>query len=118
MANLHARPTLGQVLRDARVARGPRASGACETTQPDPFIHISDIENDRRLPAEDVLRNPGTELDPSFRDLMSKARSLGDQAERYMADVPESATLFRRIYGRNFMPLQDPAGEPVPMPTS
>jgi hypothetical protein len=96
----------------------PRALGACEKTQPDPFIHISDIENDRRVRAEDVLRNLGTELDLTFHGLMSKARNLGDQAERYIADVLEAATLFRLIYVRSFMPFQDPAGEPVPMPTS
>ncbi len=105
MANPHARRTLGQMLRDTRVAKGLGLRELARRVNLTPS-YVSDIENDRRVPAEDVLRKLGTELDLSFDDLMSKAGKLGDQAERYIKDVPEAVTLFRRISEKQLSPQQ------------
>jgi transcriptional regulator with XRE-family HTH domain len=52
MANEHAK-TLGQVIRDARVAAGTTLREFARTLDITPSYQ-SDIENDRRIPSEDV----------------------------------------------------------------
>lgn len=105
MANPNPRSTLGQTLRDARVAKGLGLREVARRVNLTPS-YISDIENDRRVPAEDALRKLGGEVDLSFDYLMSKAGKLGDQAERYIKDVPEAAALFRRISEKQLNPQQ------------
>jgi transcriptional regulator with XRE-family HTH domain len=96
VAHSLTRPSLGQWLRAARIAKGRSLRELARNLQLTPS-YLSDIENDRRVPAEQVLRNMAAELDVSFDELMALGGKLGDQAERYIKDVPQAATLFRRI---------------------
>ena len=75
--------TLGDVIRDARVAakKGLREFSRELGITPS---YQSDIENDRRVPAEDVLQKIAAVLDLNFDDLMARAGRFGEQAERYM----------------------------------
>jgi transcriptional regulator with XRE-family HTH domain len=60
--------------------------------------YISDIENDRRVPSEDVLRRISEVLDLDFEDLMARAGRFGIGAERYLRRSPAATTLFRRMH--------------------
>lgn len=63
--------------------------------------YISDIENDRRIPSEDVLRRISEVLDLDFEDLMARAGRFGTEAERYLRRTPAATTFFRRMHERN-----------------
>lgn len=59
--------------------------------------YVSDIENDRRVPSEEVLGRIASELKLSLDELVARAGRLGDDAERYLRTTPVATTLFRRI---------------------
>lgn len=104
MANTDAR-TLGEVLRDARVSAELTLRDLAKKLEITPS-YISDIENDRRVPSEDVLARLAAELKLTFDDLMARAGRVGDQAERYMKQNPAAGVLFRRISERR-LPEED-----------
>ena len=92
--------TLGEVIRDARVAAGLSLRELAKRLFITPSYQ-SDIENDRRVPAEDVLRETATALKLDFDDLMARAGRFGEQAGRYMRRHPTAGALFRRISESN-----------------
>lgn len=96
MANPNSPTTFGHRIREARLRMGLGLRELARQLDLTPS-YISDIENDRRIPAEDVIRQLGVALELSFDDLMSLAGRLGDQTERYLKEVPAAATLFRKI---------------------
>ncbi|MCL4230388.1 MAG: helix-turn-helix transcriptional regulator [Dehalococcoidia bacterium] len=100
-----ANETLGDVVRDARLRRGLGLRQLASIIQKTPS-YLSDIENDRRVPAEDVLSDLARELSLDFDELMSLAGRFGEQAERYLKRQPEAARLFRRISAAN-LPADD-----------
>jgi transcriptional regulator with XRE-family HTH domain len=104
MANNDAR-TLGEVLRDARVSAELTLRDLAKKLDIT-ASYISDIENDRRVPSEDVLERLAAELNLAFDDLMARAGRVGDQAERYMKQNPAAGILFRRISERR-LPEED-----------
>ena len=59
--------------------------------------YLSDIENDRRTPAESVLRALAAVLDQSLDELMALGGRIGDEAERYVRTTPAAALLLRRL---------------------
>jgi transcriptional regulator with XRE-family HTH domain len=95
MAN-SAAGTLGETLRDARVSLSVSLRELAKKLGLAPS-YLSDIENDRRVPSEDVLQKLATELELKFDDLMARAGRVGDQAERYMKRHPTVGLLFRQI---------------------
>jgi len=102
--------TLGEVLRDARVKAGLTLRVLAKKLDIT-ASYISDIENDRRTPSEDVLQKLqklANELNLKFDELMSLAGRVGDQAERYnyMKKHPAAGVLFRRISDRR-LPEED-----------
>jgi transcriptional regulator with XRE-family HTH domain len=66
--------------------------------------YLSDIENNRRVPSEDVLERLSTELKLKLDDLLARAGRFGEEAERYMKQHPAAGVLFRRISDKR---LQD-----------
>ena len=92
--------TLGDILREARVRKemSLRAFAAKVGKTPS---YLSDIENDRRIPAEDLLRQMAGMLDLDFDALMARAGRVGKQAERYLRQQPAAGRLFRRISEAN-----------------
>jgi transcriptional regulator with XRE-family HTH domain len=59
--------------------------------------YLSDIENDRRLPAEAVIRSLASLLEVDFNRLMSLSGRLGEGTGRYLKEVPAAAALLRQI---------------------
>jgi transcriptional regulator with XRE-family HTH domain len=100
-----AAESLGEVLRDARVKAGTTLRDLAKVLDLAPS-YISDIENDRRVPSEDVLQRLAQELGLPFDDLMALAGRVGDDAERYMKKHPTVGMLFRRISDRR-LPDED-----------
>ena len=64
--------------------------------------YLSDIENDRRVPSEEVLAKIAAELDLDYSNLVARAGRLPADAERYMRQTPAATTLFRRITEQRF----------------
>ena len=96
-----AEDTLGDRVRRGRVASeiGVRALAADLGVSPS---YISDIENDRRVPSEEVLRALSTRLELDFDELMALAGRFGDDAERYMRRTPAVGLLFRRLHQEGY----------------
>jgi transcriptional regulator with XRE-family HTH domain len=88
--------TLGDVVRDGRTAKDMKLRELARRLDVTPS-YVSDIENDRRVPSEDVLARIANELDLDLEDLVARSGRLGTNAERYMRDTPAATTLFRRI---------------------
>lgn len=89
-------PSLGQRIRDRRVEKelGLRELARAMEITPS---YLSDIENDRRIPAEEVLKTIAKELELPFDELMALGGRLDEQTERYLKKQPQAAVLFRRI---------------------
>jgi transcriptional regulator with XRE-family HTH domain len=88
--------TLGDVIREGRAAKDIKLRELARRLDVTPS-YVSDIENNRRVPSEEVLAKIGTELDLDYGDLVARAGRLGSDAERYMRETPVATTLFRRI---------------------
>lgn len=102
---MNSSQTLGECIRDARVAKKLSLRDVTSVLEIAPS-YLSDIENDRRVPSEDVLRSLSKHLDLDFDDLMARAGRLGDKAERYLKRTPAAGVLFRRISESNLAPEQ------------
>jgi transcriptional regulator with XRE-family HTH domain len=99
MADNKSMKTLGELIREARTPKGSLREFAkkLEITP----SYLSDIENDRRVPAEDVLRRMANLLDLAFDDLMAKGGRFGEDADRYMRRHPMVGVLFRLLSEAN-----------------
>lgn len=93
--------TLGAFIRDARVAKGLKLRELARRLDVTPS-YVSDIENDRRVPSEEVLAKIAAELDLDYSNLVARAGRLPADAERYMRQTPAATTLFRRITEQKF----------------
>lgn len=100
MANADDRTTLGMVIRDARVTSGRSLREFAKQLDITPSYQ-SDIENDRRVPAEEVLKKTAGLLSLRFEDLMALAGRLGEDAERYLRRQPAAGVLFRKLTETN-----------------
>lgn len=90
---------MGEFIREARVATGSLREFAKKLGITPSYM--SDIENDRRVPAEDVLRKIADLLKLDFDNLMAMAGRFGDDAERYMRRHPTAGVLLRQISEAN-----------------
>lgn len=88
--------SLGDVLREARGRADLSLRDLAKKLGITPS-YISDIENDRRVPSEEVLGQLAGALGLELDELMAKAGRVGDQAERYLKRNPTAGVLFRRI---------------------
>ena len=88
--------SLGELINSNRVNRrlGLRALARSIDIAPS---YLSDIENDRRIPSEEVLIRISEVLEIDFNILMREAGRLGKDAERYIRDNELAVQLFRRI---------------------
>ncbi len=101
MANMPpSNKSCGGVIREARVASGWSLRELAKRIDITPS-YLSDIENDRRVPAEEILRALSTELELDFNDLMARSGRLGSDAVRYMSRMPAAGVLFRRLSEEN-----------------
>ena len=95
-----ARNSLGELIRETRVARGFKLRPFAKLLRISP-THLSDVEHERRVPSEEVLGDIARELDLDFDVLMNLAGRLGEKTERYAQSRPEAATLFRKLSKKN-----------------
>jgi transcriptional regulator with XRE-family HTH domain len=91
---------LGDVIRDARVAAGRGLRDLARELNITPS-YLSDIENDRRVPADEVMKRIATLLKLDFDELMAIAGRIGEDAERFLRRNPEVGKLFRKISEKN-----------------
>lgn len=95
MANARNK-TLGDLIREARVKQGVTLRSFAAMFGKS-ASYISDIENDRRVPAEPLLRDICRELGLNFDDAMGLAGRIGDEAERELKRTPQLGLLFRKM---------------------
>jgi transcriptional regulator with XRE-family HTH domain len=88
--------TLGEVIHDARARLKLSLRDVTKRLAITPS-YLSDIENDRRIPSEEVLRKLASLLNLDPDDLMAMAGRFGDDAVRYMMKNPAVGLLFRRL---------------------
>lgn len=88
--------TLGEVIHDARTKLGLSLRDITKKLNITPS-YLSDIENDRRIPSEEVLKKLASLLDLEHDDLMARAGRFGDDAVRYMMKTPATGVLLRRL---------------------
>ena len=88
--------SIGDIINEARIAKrlGLRALARELEIAPS---YLSDIENDRRVPSEAVLRDMARVLDLDFDHLMQEAGRLGAGVEQYLRQNELAGQLFRRI---------------------
>ena len=92
--------TLGDVIRKARIAGGTSLREFARTLGITPSYQ-SDIENDRRIPSEDVLKKIAEQLKLDFEQLMALGGRFGEDAERYLRRHPTAGALFRKLSEAN-----------------
>lgn len=86
--------TLGATIRQQRLAKGlglrevARQLGLSAS-------YVSDIEHDRRIPSETVLRALAHVLGADVDSLITLSGRLGDEAEEYMRRTPRVRELVR-----------------------
>lgn len=95
-ANMADKRTLGELIRDRRVGLDIGLRELARRLGVTPS-YVSDIENNRRVPSEEVLHGIARELGLDFDDLAAYAGRIGAEAERYLRETPAATTLFRRI---------------------
>ena len=88
--------TLGEITRSKRVELDLSLRDLAKIIRKAPS-YVSDIENDRRVPAEEVIRDIAQALELDADDLMARAGRFGADAERYMKRNPAAGVLLRRI---------------------
>ncbi|MGH9714005.1 MAG: helix-turn-helix domain-containing protein [Candidatus Acidiferrales bacterium] len=92
----HDNRTVGDVIHDARATLKLSLRDVTKQLDITPS-YLSDIENNRRVPSEEVLAALGKLLRLDYDDLMARAGRFGDAAVRYMMRTPSAGVLFRRL---------------------
>ncbi len=98
MAKREDRQTLGHYIRTARVERGLGLRQLARDLEVTPS-YLSDIENERRVPSQEVLQAIAQRLSLDFDELLALAGRVGSEAEDYLRGLrsPAAVRLFRRI---------------------
>lgn len=99
MANTRDAKSLGELIREARTPKGSLRDFAKKLDITPSYL--SDIENDRRVPAEEVLRRIADVLELDFDELMARGGRFGEDADRYMRRHPTAGVLFRQLSESN-----------------
>ena len=87
---------LGRTIRDTRVKQGLSLRELAKRLQISP-THLSDVENDRRDPSEELLRALASNLELDFDHLMVMVGRVYSVTEKYVQRVPEAVSLFRKV---------------------
>ncbi len=88
--------TLGDLVRQARVAKELSLRALASQVDCAPS-YLNDIEYNRRIPSEDVLRRIAVELNLDVDLLLAMAGRVGAGAEEFMKSNPTAGVLFRRV---------------------
>ncbi len=96
MTMTHDNRTIGDVIHDARAKLKLSLRDITKRLDITPS-YLSDIENNRRVPSEEVLGKLAKLLQLDYDDLMARAGRFGEDAVRYMMRTPAAGVLFRRL---------------------
>jgi transcriptional regulator with XRE-family HTH domain len=88
--------SLGEHIRDGRVRKGLGLRELARLINKAPS-YLSDIEYDRRVPSEEVLRAMCDVLDLDVDVTLGLAGRLGEEADRFLRRNPAAGVLFRRV---------------------
>jgi transcriptional regulator with XRE-family HTH domain len=88
--------TLGQQIREARIAADLSLRELARRLGRAPS-YMNDIEHDRRVPSEAVLREICSELGLDADLMLAAAGRVGEGAGEYMKSNPTAGVLFRRV---------------------
>lgn len=92
-------PTLGQQIQDARKRRDKTLRELAREIDVAPS-YLSDIENSKRNPSDDILKKIAAAVNESFENL--KKFDVRIDLKELVKQQPEAAVLFRRM-------MEDPA---------
>ncbi|GAB4960690.1 hypothetical protein MAHJHV55_12820 [Mycobacterium avium subsp. hominissuis] len=99
MASHGKAKTLGTQIRDARIDAKQTLRGLARDLRLSPS-YVNDIEFDRRVPSDEVLRQIAARLGLDLDALLAAAGRLGiatKDAEQYIRETPSAGVLFRRV---------------------
>jgi transcriptional regulator with XRE-family HTH domain len=89
--------TLGTQIRDARIHAKQTLRGLARELELSPS-YINDIEYDRRVPSDEVLRRIADRLELNLDGLLAAGRvGIARDAEQYIRETPSAGVLFRRV---------------------
>ena len=88
--------TFGQTVKNARLEAKYSLRGLAAEVGVSPS-YISDIENNRRVPSEAVIKTLAGKLNTSMESLMCIAGRLGTRAEDYIKQEPLALALVREL---------------------
>ena len=87
--------TLGETIQEARLARYKLREFARLLKVS--ATHLSDVENNRRVPSEDLLSRIAQCLELDLDKLMAAAGRIPEDTRRFVAKNPEAVSLFRTV---------------------
>jgi transcriptional regulator with XRE-family HTH domain len=96
MTSTPSNQSLGSRVRAARLANGLSLRELARRLGKAPS-YMNDIEYDRRVPSETVVRQLCEELDLDVDVMLAVAGRVGEGAEAYMRAEPTAGVLFRRV---------------------
>ncbi len=89
-----ASKTLGEIIQEARTGRYKlREFARLLDVSP---THLSDVENDRRVPSEELLTQIARHLDLDLDRLLAVAGRIPEETRRFIEKHPEAVSLFRK----------------------
>lgn len=88
--------SFGSKVRDARLAKKITLRELARRIEKAPS-YVNDIEYDRRVPSEVVVRQLSDELDLDVDVMLALAGRVGEGAEEYLRSEPTAGVLFRRV---------------------
>jgi transcriptional regulator with XRE-family HTH domain len=88
--------SFGGRVREARLAKGLSLRELARRVEKAPS-YVNDIEYDRRVPSEAVVRQLCDELDLDVDVMLAVAGRVGEGAEEYLRTEPTAGVLFRRV---------------------
>ena len=86
---------LGETIREARLARFKlREFARILDVSP---THLSDVENGRRVPSEELLTQIATHLELDLDQLLAAAGRVPEDTRRFIENNPQAISLFRKV---------------------
>lgn len=93
---MNTKDSYGEMFRRRRLELGLTLRAVCERTEITPS-YLSDIENDRRIPAESKLEKLASILGLDLEYLLASSGRLGDDFKSYLKQHPIFCRLIHRI---------------------